>query len=259
MRTTIGSERARAPGDRVAASRGDRTRRAIIAAARARFAAYGFEDTTLADVAADASVSGPTVPFHFGSKAGLLTAVINNYYDELMARVDEVIDKPTSVADRLTAFTRFWLREHEGAFDLYSVFASQGGWRALESPSGRALHDNTRRLSRVFERLIDDLKAEGMLRSDVPTRLVRDMFFGTAEYVLRGSIYRTGPLDHDRAADEILDLVLRGAGETRPTIDRDPTRLESIEQKLDRLLAQVGDSPAQGRRTRLPTRAGSES
>lgn len=219
-----------------AGTRGDRTRRAIVAAARERFTANGFEDTTLGDVAADAGVSGPTVAFHFGSKLGLLTAVINGYYDDLIGRVEAVIDEPSSPMDRLVAFARFWLRAIDGDFDLFGVFIGQGGIRGVASESGAALRANNARVTRLFERLIEDLKADGTLRADVPTRLVRDAFFGTAEHVLRGQLHTVRSLDHRRAADRILDLVLHGAAAPAKAPPAGDTRLIAIEQKLDRVL-----------------------
>ena len=44
-----------------AATRGDRTRAAILDAARRRFAEHGFDRTRLAEIAADAGVAEPTV------------------------------------------------------------------------------------------------------------------------------------------------------------------------------------------------------
>ena len=216
-------------------SRGDRTRQAVLAAARERFARDGFEETTLGGVAADAGVAGPTVAFHFGSKQGLLTAVIADYYEDLVGRARAVVDEPSSPRARLEAFARFWLQAIDGDFALFAVFVAHGGLRDVDSPSGAALHEGNAQVTRVFERLVDDLKADGTLRSEVPTRLVRDAFFGTAEHVLRGQLRSTRRLDHRRAADQVLDLVLHGSATTEPA-GRDDDRLASIEGKLDELL-----------------------
>ncbi|HEX4108688.1 MAG TPA: TetR/AcrR family transcriptional regulator [Solirubrobacteraceae bacterium] len=227
-------------GDAAVGTRGDRTRRAILAAARERFAAHGFEETTLVDVAADAGVSGPTVAFHFGSKMGLLRAVVDDYYEDLVRRGEAVVDEPSSPMDRLVAFARFWLRAIDGDFDLFGVFFGQGGFRDTDSETGVALRGNNARVTRLFERLVDDLKADGTLRDDVSTRLVRDAFFGTAEHVLRGRLHGRRRLDHRRAADEILALVLRGAAVTpsRATATA-ADRLTAIETKLDALLSRA--------------------
>jgi AcrR family transcriptional regulator len=56
--------------------RSERTRRAILSAARAMFAARGYEGTTIRAVAAGADVDASMVIRYFGSKAGLFTAAV---------------------------------------------------------------------------------------------------------------------------------------------------------------------------------------
>ena len=56
--------------------RSEGTRRAILGAARATFAARGYEGTTIRAVAARAEVDGSMVMRYFGSKAGLFAAAV---------------------------------------------------------------------------------------------------------------------------------------------------------------------------------------
>jgi AcrR family transcriptional regulator len=58
------------------APRPERTRRAILGAARATFAARGYERTTIRAVAAQAGVDASMVMRYFHSKAGLFTAAV---------------------------------------------------------------------------------------------------------------------------------------------------------------------------------------
>jgi AcrR family transcriptional regulator len=53
------------------------TREAILAAAKSRFEARGWVATTIATIAADASVSPKTIEAAFGTKAALLAAVVD--------------------------------------------------------------------------------------------------------------------------------------------------------------------------------------
>jgi len=52
------------------------TRQAVLDAARARFAAHGYDGTRLRDVAADAGVDVALVSYFFGSKDGLFAAAM---------------------------------------------------------------------------------------------------------------------------------------------------------------------------------------
>ena len=58
-------------------SRSDQTRAAILAAARRRFAAEGFERTTIRAIAADADIDPSMVMRYYGSKDGLFAAAID--------------------------------------------------------------------------------------------------------------------------------------------------------------------------------------
>ncbi|MEU2154919.1 TetR family transcriptional regulator [Streptomyces sp. NPDC019396] len=57
--------------------RSDRTRAAIVDAARKQFAAHGYERTTIRAVAADAGIDPSMVMRYYGSKAGLFDAALD--------------------------------------------------------------------------------------------------------------------------------------------------------------------------------------
>ncbi|MFE7574281.1 TetR family transcriptional regulator [Streptomyces sp. NPDC057521] len=59
-----------------AARRSDATRAAILAAARARFAADGYQKATIRAIAADAKIDPSMVMRYYGNKAGLFAAAV---------------------------------------------------------------------------------------------------------------------------------------------------------------------------------------
>ena len=223
-----------------APGRGARTRAAIVAAARHRFAEGGFDGTAVARIAADAGVSEPTVAFHFGSKAGLLIAVMAAYYDDVVRRLDEVVDPAAPPLGRMRAFTSFWLTHNAEHFRLIEVFGRQGR-RSDADEVVAALVANNRRVTAVLDRLVEDAKHAGAVRPDVPTRILRDAFFGTAEHLLIGRALTGRPADLDQAAAELLDLLLHGAGV--PIATTGPS-VATLDAKLDRLLARVEGNTA---------------
>jgi AcrR family transcriptional regulator len=77
--SSAGRPRGRRPG-------ASGTRETILAAARARFAAHGYDRTRIRDVAQDAGVDAALVHYFFGSKDGLFVAAM-----ELPFRPAEVI------------------------------------------------------------------------------------------------------------------------------------------------------------------------
>jgi len=75
-RTAITAASQAAPALGTGGPRSEGTRRAILGAARATFAARGYEQTTIRAVAARAGVDASMVMRYFGSKAGLFTAAV---------------------------------------------------------------------------------------------------------------------------------------------------------------------------------------
>ncbi|MFE4195852.1 TetR family transcriptional regulator [Paenarthrobacter sp. NPDC056912] len=74
----------------------DVTRRALVRAARRRFATEGYRATTVRHIAADAGVNVALINRYFGSKEGLFEACMNRTVDELDPRIRT---RPASVDD----------------------------------------------------------------------------------------------------------------------------------------------------------------
>lgn len=92
----------RRPGDA-------RTRAAILAAARERFGAAGYDATTVRGVAADAGVDPALVLYFFGSKDELFAACVQWPFDPAVELPAVVGDRRGGVGERLVALMlRTW-------------------------------------------------------------------------------------------------------------------------------------------------------
>lgn len=216
-------------------TRGDRTRAAILEAAARHLAEVGLEGLRAPQVAGEAGVSEATVWFHFGTKAGLLVAVMEAYYDRLVTDLAEVVDRATTPRDRLAAFAHAWLHRIAGDLALVGELGRHGR-HAPHDEVGTAFAACNRRVTRLFERLVEDLVATGTLRPDVSPRLVRDAFFGTSEHLLVGRHVTGRRDDLDELADELLRLLLDGAAVAAAPEPEAPDPLVAMDRKLDRLL-----------------------
>lgn len=190
--------------------KGARTRAAVVAAARRHFSEQGYEGATGAMIAADAGVTEPTIQFHFGSKAGLLVAVMRDYYDDLLAQMQTVLDDAQEPTARLERFAVWWLTHNAAHVDLLAVFGRHGRGPASDEVV-IAFTEANRRVTRAFDRLVEDARRAGHVRPEVATRVVRDAFFGGAEHVMVGRAMTGRPIDLAAAARELLDLLIGGA------------------------------------------------
>lgn len=135
-----------APGlrDRKKARRRDE----IIAAARDLFARQGIDATTMADIAAAAEVSAPTVFNYFGSKDGILIAMITEGTHE--ARENDRVLHWRDGIDLASLLTELFHRVSTRTLDI----AGKRVWRYAEAAAIR--HPDTD-LSREYNAVSDAL------------------------------------------------------------------------------------------------------
>ncbi|WP_299568904.1 TetR/AcrR family transcriptional regulator [uncultured Williamsia sp.] len=84
----------------------DATRAALLQAAKRRFTVYGFERTTVREIAADAGANVSLINRYFGSKDGLLAAVVAETANEFDDRPTEGVSRPEAVVDQLLSGLR---------------------------------------------------------------------------------------------------------------------------------------------------------
>src|SRR3954464_9491754 len=101
-------------------SRSEHTRAAILAAARHRFAADGFDRTTIRAIAADAGIDPSMVMRYYGSKDGLFSAAA-----DLDLQLPDLVAVPREKLGE--TLVRHWVERWEGGFSdelLIVVFRS---------------------------------------------------------------------------------------------------------------------------------------
>lgn len=118
------------PRNRAHQDRDDK-REAIIAAATQRFAEHGFEGTSVAAIAADASITKNTVYWYFADKDALLLAVLSRAFRAARARWEG--GGPESLSERLDLLV--------DTFDAVSPLTTSLHTRVHASEAVRAWHE----------------------------------------------------------------------------------------------------------------------
>ncbi|MFC4560436.1 TetR/AcrR family transcriptional regulator [Nocardiopsis mangrovi] len=97
------------PGPRTKAGQSEATTRILLAEAGRLFARDGYAAVPLDEITRAAGVTKGALYHHFGSKAGLFTAVVARVQQEVAARVAAAADAESDPWDRLTAGCRAFL------------------------------------------------------------------------------------------------------------------------------------------------------
>ena len=181
-----------------------RSRRALIEAATALFAERGYDGTSVQAIGARAGVSRGSIFWHFGSKEGLLWAVVERAFEqwETEVLVPDVGDATGIEAVRraLAAHRRF-LTERGGALRLFYILI-------FEALGPRP--DLARAFAGLHERLRDMAIESGEMRADLDARATVIFISGALGGIAYQWLLDPGGFDLDRAYADLERTLVRG-------------------------------------------------
>lgn len=202
----------------------------ILRAARAVFAAKGYAGASMVDIAREAGIVEGTIYKHFTSKRELLYRVTRAFFAPLVEQAAAEVAAVDGARNQLRLVVWRLLRE----------LTAEGGQsrvliRALR-PHDDEYRDAVVELQRKWTSLLVDIIERGVqrgeLRADAPVRMVRDVLAATLEHLVWRAVNEDRAFDAGRAADELVEVVLRGVGVPPPTAGR----LDDAVDRLERLL-----------------------
>lgn len=221
--------------------RGERVA-AILQAARDVFCEKGYEATAVSEIAARLGIVEGTIYKYFASKRELLLKVLEHWYEEMFG--DYARDLAGVRGARARLHLLVW--RHLRSIRDYPLLCRLM-FREVHGDSdyrGSGLHAMNRRYTQFLVQVIDEGRASGEFRADIPTALLRDMVYGAIEhhcwpYVARaaaaaGSARQArGALDIDRAAEQICAVICDGIT-TRPDAQDGMRRLNDLAARLEK-------------------------
>jgi AcrR family transcriptional regulator len=159
----------------------DSTGRRIVAAARRHFFAHGFRSVTMDDLAQELGMSKKTLYASFPSKVDLLRAVLLDKFRSVDGDLERVMSAPSrdvrAVLHQLLASMQRHAEEIQPPFvrDI-----------RRETPEMFQLVQSRRRdlIQRYFGRLFEDGRRAGIIRRDIPARLMIEVLIGATEAVM---------------------------------------------------------------------------
>ncbi|MBX3505396.1 MAG: TetR/AcrR family transcriptional regulator [Parvibaculum sp.] len=182
-------------------------RRLIVDAAR-RELLDGAGDLEMTEVAKRAGVSEGLAYYHFGNKAGLLNAVVKDFYERLDEAVLAIPYEGPSWRERERARTQEFVRlmyEDPVAPLVVDVVRADPGFASEE-------RERRRRLNLLGARNIAEAQRAGEIDMSLDPALLVSMILGGVTAGINHALSARPPLPLAQAQQEIWSFVLRAAG-----------------------------------------------
>lgn len=158
----------------------------ILQAAKHLFASKGYENTSTVAIARAAGTSESQLIKHFGSKEGLLEAIFEQGWLQMVPLFRGVQDLP-SAADKLHALMDLVITALERDAELKELMLLEGR-RIRKEGHMILLTGGYRDLVKLTDAILLEMKAKGELREDVEPQAIRSALMGMIEGLLRDQI-----------------------------------------------------------------------
>jgi AcrR family transcriptional regulator len=192
----------------------------LIEAAMRRFSIEGLEETSVAEIVAEAGVAQGTFYLYFESKADLVNAVVVHISERIVEGVERIADAtPMCAVEKL-------LRMRD---ELLSVVSDDPALLAFfHRPGNEAFHDRVSRdavrmLVPALERVIEQGRGEGVFRISHPDDAAR--FIAALQDVTDPFDVFAEPERLAHHTEALTEFVLRGLGCDEAIVAREIARV----------------------------------
>jgi AcrR family transcriptional regulator len=177
-------------------------RRRIVTASRGLFFSRGFVRVTADEIARQLGISKATLYKAFPSKEEILRAVVGDFLNGVLARVEELLsDDRLSFADKLAALFAFvgGRISRLGPVFIRDIQRSAPGiWREIDEFRRDKIFKN-------FKVILDSGRREGLFRGDVDPDILIEMFaYLIGEFLNPEAILRSG-----RRPAEVFESIIK--------------------------------------------------
>lgn len=189
---------------------------AILRAAERVFARAGFGGATMADIADEAGLPKANLHYYFGSKRELYRAVLDVTMHDWLAPL-EAITPEADPAEALSRYIRLKMALSAERPDASRVFANElihGATVVMD-----LLRTDLREQVRAKAAVVEAWVAQGRMAPVDGTHLFFTIWAATQTYAdfdvqIRAVLGRETlrPVDHKRATEHVVQLILRGCG-----------------------------------------------
>jgi AcrR family transcriptional regulator len=153
----------------------------ILEAARQVLVEKGLHQASMSDIASDAGVSDGLLYRYFDSKRALLDAVLKDFYERLLMRLEDEVFRLQKFEDQFRKLVELHLTTFVEDAGLCRLFIAEV--RVASNYPGSETQALNRRYTKVLLRVMERAEKERCIRPGIDLRLFRDLVFGGIEHL----------------------------------------------------------------------------
>lgn len=188
-RATLSKEPAKLPtrNDAALFTDADAVRYEILQTAKHRFARFGYEGTSLADVARASYVSAAEMWLHFTDKLSLLTAVFDEGWESINLRLQDIVIDSANARQAALTILAVMMQILEKDEDFARLILFEG--RRSDPESGEiVLSKGLREFTRLWTELVMRGQNDGSFSMEYSPQVIVSILIGAVENLMRDRI-----------------------------------------------------------------------
>jgi len=205
----------------------DEKKKAVIKSAEFLFATNGFNRTTVADIAKESGIHAASIYSYFNNKRNILFAIYGKYLQNAVKSLNEHFQGMKEPGPKLRKAIWHYLADMKNSPN-YARILMMAQRENPEFYSSEYVKYVKLYSGLVLKSIIAGQK-EGLFRTDITPRLIRNIGMGTSVFAAFDSIVHERPYDPNELSDVIYQLVLNATG-TQATVTRNNDKLQRSER-----------------------------
>ena len=185
---------------------GDGRRDAILNVVAKLFGEYGYDATSVRDIAKAAGISQSTLYYYIKSKADALIAIHNQAVDPKLEEMRAIVASSVSPIEKLRKFIRADLESIERDHSRWAIVVRERN--SLPPEARRDIQSKWNAVDQTLVAILEEGIAEGVFR-ELPVKSVRMAILGMTTRAADW-FSPSGPISARQFADDFCDLILRG-------------------------------------------------
>ena len=205
----------------------DEKKKAVIKSAEFLFATNGFNRTTVADIAKESGIHAASIYSYFSNKRNILFAIYGKYLQNAVKSLNEHFQGMKEPGPKLRKTIWHYLADmkHSPNYARILMMAQRESPEFYSSEHVKYV----KLYSDLVIKIIIAGQKEGVFRTDITPRLIRNISMGTSVFSAFDSIVHKRPYDPNELSDVIYQLVLNATG-TQAAVTQNRNKLQRSER-----------------------------